>query len=803
MNLLKIKVAIYFILLVCFTTNVLKAQRIDSTLNIYATQYQHERAYIQFDKPAYSPGETIWFKTYLMAGISPSDISKTLYVDFADADGKVLTHSTFPITESSAKGSFEIPSDLRSSFIHVRAYTQWMLNFDSAFLYNKSIRIIQQSPPKNPNTTNVASIQFFPEGGDAIKNIESRVAFKATDQTGKPVEVYGVVVNSKGAVVDSFKSVHDGMGSFLFTAKPGETYTAKWVDQKKNQHTTPLPAAKTSGATLSLSKVGDGKEGFIVRRSDNATENLKQFHIVATMHQQVVYMANLRLEESPMIGGVIPVAQLPTGILQVTLFDNDWAPLAERIAFVNNGDAVFTPEVGFSKLGLNKRGQSVLEINMPDSLSANLSIVVTDAGIGSDSSDNIITHLLLTGELKGSVYKPEYYFSDNSDSVINHLDLVMLTNGWRRFNWQKIVKGELPEITYPKDTAYLSLAGKVYGATPTQIRSAGDIFLFLEGKDSSQQTADIPIKPDGSFNDPGIIFFDSVKVFYQFLKNKAFADMSEVRFNMGLPSPRRVNFDKTVNIAQWLDTVGNYRNQLLTDEKLRTEQLLKGTTLQGVTVQSKTKSSTQIMDEKYTSGLFSGSDAYQFDVTKDFAAQSAQNVFNYLQGRVAGLQISVSSIGGTASLTWRGSPTSLFLNEMPVTADVLMNTSMSDVAYVKVFQPPFMGSVGGGAGGAVAVYTRKGSESKPVEGKGLPYKMVAGYTPVKEFYSPNYGTFDERNEQADYRTTLYWNPTIVTTPENHRIRLTFYNNDITDSFRIIVEGMTTDGRLTSVEKVIE
>lgn len=794
-----------FHLLVCVTvllmiSSRLFAQRVDSVLNIYAEKYQPERIYIQYDKPSYAPGETIWMKAYLMTGISPSDYSKTFYVDVSDANGRILSHLVYPIIEASAKGSYTVSDTIKLSSVHIRAYTKWMLNFDSSFLYNKDIRILQKSPSKNTNTT-VSTIQFFPEGGDAIVGINSKIAFKANDQTGKPVKVSGVVLSNKGVVIDSFKSVHDGMGFFHLTPKEGETYTAKWTDEQKNTHSTPLPAAKTSGATLEVGLLKD-KRPFMVRRSEDVPDNLKQLHIVATMHQQVVYMANIKLAETAFIGGAVPVAQLPTGILQITLLDNDWNPLAERITFINNNDAIFTPEVGFVKLGLNKRGLNEIEINMPDSVSGNLSIAVTDAGIGTDSADNIISRLLLTSDLKGRVYKPSYYFSNNSDSVTQNLDLVMLTNGWRRFNWANIVQGKLPDITYPKDTSYLYLSGRVYGANSTQLRQVGDIFLLLKGADSSQQTVDLPIASDGTFKDPSVVFFDTVKVYYQFLKNRNFADVSEVRFNMGLPSPRRINLDQSYNLAG-LDTAGSYRNRFLADEKARLEELLKSTTLAGVTVKTRTKSPLQILDEKYTSGMFSGPDAYQFDVAKDVIAQSQQTVFNYLQGKVAGLQISVDPMSGNASATWRGSATSLFLNEMPVDASTLMNTSMSDIAYVKVIQPPFMGAAGGGAGGAIAVYTRKGDEAKPKQGKGLPFKSVAGYTPVKEFYSPDYGTFDERNEQEDIRTTLYWNPMIFTDEENHKIRLSFYNNDVTNSFRVIVEGMSKDGRLTRVEKVVE
>ena len=126
---------------------------------------------------------------------------------------------------------------------------------------------------------------------------------------------------------------------------------------------------------------------------------------------------------------------------------------------------------------------------------------------------------------------------------------------------------------------------------------------------------------------------------------------------------------------------------------------------------------------------------------------------------------------------------------------------MGDVAYVKVFMPPFIGAFGGGSG-AIAVYTKKGDE-KSVEGEALLYKNVVGYTPVAEFYSPHYGPFDTTNEVDDIRTTLYWNPMLITNEENHYIILTFYNNDVSNSFRVIMEGMSKDGRLTRFEKVVK
>ena len=220
-----------------------------------------------------------------------------------------------------------------------------------------------------------------------------------------------------------------------------------------------------------------------------------------------------------------------------------------------------------------------------------------------------------------------------------------------------------------------------------------------------------------------------------------------------------------------------------------------------VTVQAKTKSRLQVMDEKYTKGMFSSGDGYQFDLTTDVFAQSAQNIFNYLQGKVAGLMINTS--GGTPSLQWRGASPQLFLDEMPVDADMVSSIPVSDVAYVKVFRPPFMGATGGGSGGAIAIYTRKGGDQVTAPGKGLSSNTVAGYTPIKEFYSPNYSSFNPANDQRDVRTTLYWNPQVITSPQNHTITLTFYNNDVSGAFHVVIEGMSKEGLLTHLEQEME
>jgi hypothetical protein len=150
---------LYFIIaLIPFTA---KAQP-DSILNIYAAQFQEERIFIHFDKTSYLPGETIWFKAYLMQGIEISDISKNFYVEFADAAGNVLHYITAPIVLSSAKGMFKVPETFKENTLYIRAYTSWMLNFDSAFLYKKHSYYSTICKATNQICTAYNFIKLFP-----------------------------------------------------------------------------------------------------------------------------------------------------------------------------------------------------------------------------------------------------------------------------------------------------------------------------------------------------------------------------------------------------------------------------------------------------------------------------------------------------------------------------------------------------------------------------------------------------------------------------------------------------------------
>ncbi|OQP67760.1 hypothetical protein [Niastella populi] len=801
------------------------AQQIDSMVNVYGEKYPQEKIYVHFDKPAYNTGETIWFKSYLFAGIMPSPISRNFYAEILDQSGKVLQQKVLPIYEGSSAGHFDLPANLPPTIVF-RAYTSWMLNFDTTFLFSKTIRILNKTVPVAPPGATAAkqpagskqggaaagsipaavSLRFFPEGGDLVTGIESVVAVKITDLYGLPVNAEGVIKDASGAAAAVFTTTHDGMGRFTIEPKAGKTYYAEWTDEKKQTHKTPLPVAKATGVVLQCAPTGN-RQAFIIKRSQESPENLKTLYLLGYFNSQVVYKARLNLAQNFMVSGSIPLEGIPTGIMQMTLFDANWNPLAERISFVNKEDYFFTTKVVPVAKSTERRAKNTLVIDVPDTLKTNLSIAITDAGLtkADPDADNIVSHLLLSGDLRGYIHNPYYYFTGNDDTVRAHLDLVMLTNGWRRFKWDELAAGKLPVIKFPREN-YLALNATLTGVLPSQVPKNTQINVFLQAKDSSRQLFFLAIDSTGKFKQDGLVFFDTVSVFYQFNNSKHLANKAIVNFTNGtLKAPAIIKPDTAWRVPMPLDTSLLNRGKYFASEaeRLKPELEKKVKVLETVTVKARQKTKQQQMDERYTSGLFSGGDATTFDLTDDVSAMGAMNIFSYLQGRVAGLQINTG--GGGSQLQWRGATPSLFLNEMPVDVSAIENIPVTDIAYVKAFRPPFFGAMGGGAGGAIAIYTKKGGDvsSSTTNVGGLDKSRLTGYALPKEFYSPDYSRESAQNELPDIRTTIYWAPYLLTDKNNHKITLNFYNNDVSKRLRIILEGMNEDGQLTRVEKIID
>lgn len=789
------------LLVVLSTCSISLAQSLEQSLFKYNQFFPQEKVYVHFDNSAYLPGQLIGFKAYLMSGPEPSKLNRNFYTDWYDENGTLLAHQVSPIALSSAYGTFELPASYKGKHVYVSAYTQWMLNFDSTLIFQKKLEVLQTSPlPTNKIVTLPSyALQFMPEGGNLINGLLATVAFKALDKEGMPIKVQGRIVNDKLEEVAQFQSTHNGMGKFPFIPQLGETYTAEWKDPDGLMKKTALPKALNDGVSMRLSSAGIYRS-LEVERTSNLPESFRKLTMIVSINQQMVVKASVNLEQQQKVATRIPVFNFPSGIATVTLLTANNQPLCERLIFIDNEEYQADVRINLNTVGLTKRAKNEYEIQLPDSVPANMSLAITNDDVAYDSADHIISSLLLSADIKGKVHQPAYYFNAANDSAKHHLDLVMLTHGWRRFKWDQVLDSSTWKIKYPLDTAYLTLSGKVDGVNASRLTKSETMNLILKGKDSTTQLSFVPVTPNGIFSEPNIVFYDSATLFYQLNKIPILPGRGKVTIRNSLIDTAYQK-KKTVPFMYSYDLVklNILRQAALEQEKL--QALLKGTTLEDVTVTGRRKTRFEEMDETYTNGLFRGSDAVSFDIINDPRGISSVSVFDYLQSRVAGLQIN-GALTPTPSAVWRGAPVGLFLNEMNIDAQFLSSIPMSDVAYIKVFRPPFIGGVGGGAGGAIVVYTRKGNEGG-ANFKGLDNTIVVGYTPVKEFYEPDYASPDQSYQKTDTRRTLYWKPNIITDGTVQKINISFYNNDISRKIRVVLEGVNSEGQFISVRKLLQ
>ncbi|MEY2834564.1 MAG: hypothetical protein RLZZ557_226 [Bacteroidota bacterium] len=782
-------------------------QHIDSMMMVYADGFPKERIHVHFDKSTYNQEETIWYKIYILDDRGLTQLSKNVYTEWFDTTGKMIRQTVAPLYQSTSKGAFELPADYAGNFIRMKVYTQWSLNDEADFLYTKDIQINNAVEIKDTKLKLLQTqVGLFPEGGELVYGLQGKVAFKAADNRGIPVKIKAILVNDKNKILDTLKVQHDGMGSFIMQPKLGEKYQVKWTDPNGNSGITPLPVNKTEGVSFGV-KTSNEFATISVTRTPNAPANMKMMTLLVHMNQNILFKVSLNATDRTSLSANIPIAELNTGVLQFTLFSADWMPLAERIIFINNRTHEFSAKVLTQLVTLTKRGKNVFDVFVTDTASTNMSVSVTDASIESQASAQTIhSDLLLSSEIKGRIYNPGYYLSSDSDSVMANLDLVMLTHGWRKFDWEKLKAGVGPELKYPFEADRMKISGKIYGLKNT---SVGDLLLnlIIQYKDSSKNFVFQPVTKEGTFENRDQFFYDTARIFYSFNQNQRLNDIAQVQFDNGLlkPTSKQITISEAEKLFNWNDSLARARMNYFLSLQEAWKKRSSYKTLQEVIIKSRVKPKEDVVDQRYATGLFAGGDAFVFDLLNDPAAAGGFDILSYLQGRVPGLQISRGGGPGGVSMNWRGGTPDVYLDQQRVGPDMVMSLNIRDIAMVKVFRPPFFGSFGGGGGGAIAIYTKKGGDSRAdnsKNSKSMLSSLITGFTRFKEFYNPQYDNPNE-NPETDIRSTLYWNPYVMTNQKNPRFRVQFFNNDFSKKLQIVLEGVTSDGRLTRTVKILE
>jgi hypothetical protein len=429
-------------------------------LGLLSKNSTQELVYIQTSKGIYEPLEDLWFKAYLLDShtFAPSSLSQTLYLQLLNENTKqVVWQEKYEVQNGFVDGHVFLQDTLSVGDYFLSAYSRYSFFGDNTEM--KAVRRIQIRKElkanydgwKEPVSLSVSkkkgSIQFttFPEGGDLVSGVHSNLAFKAVNTDAMPCDIQGTLFEDTLPLV-KFKSSHAGMGSLEFTPFAGRKYQIR-LSEPKTDSVFLLPLVNPEGISMRL--ISRDKEflEFIVSQSSSLQK--RTVYLRGQIRGVVYCIASGVLNNELRIK--IPLKEFTyQGIAEFTLFTDSLIPIAERLVYVNPGKKLYI-ETQLNKERYETKEKATLKITVKDEngepAAANLGVCVYDKLYQNPVDPvNILTHCYLISQIRGKIYDPAYYFDSKNEDMEEALDLLLLTQGWRRYVWSgSALKGSVKE----------------------------------------------------------------------------------------------------------------------------------------------------------------------------------------------------------------------------------------------------------------------------------------------------------------------------------------------------------------------
>ncbi|KXH85311.1 TonB-dependent receptor plug domain-containing protein [Chryseobacterium kwangjuense] len=774
-----------FILAVGMVSDLSSQLKAEAALETFKEKYQQEKVHLLFDKNSYLAGENLWFKSFVFDGYDPSMISTNLFVELYDQNKTQIAKTFVPLQNGRGSGSLAIPETLKENIYYIRAYTTWMTNFSEDFQLIRPVEIYNPSSPEKlvKDSLSAWSAVVYPESGTFIEGISTKFAVRLNSKGFTPSEWNGYVIDTEkpDIKITSFTGFDENVGAFELIPQNGKNYQLILSDTKGAKQNINLPKVASSGVHL---KVKSGLES-VTLTLNGKNLSASGYKIIGTMNSQMVYKAVV-----PKITGQvlsIPADKLVNGILYISVFDDQENIVAQRLCFVQH-ESLKIKKPDLKSLTLDENPRASNSFSIAKESESDYSVLIMDgAGKSSEDDNSLLSTLWLTGDVNSKINSPARYFKENSNGEA--LDALLISEKWKRFDWKMMMLGNYPVIKN-KPEHYISYKGKV----SVQEKPAPNTDLNLVFSNSGQPTGFHQVKTDdkGFFTLNGLIFEDALKVSYQLNTEQKIPkeqvqvifqpDFDFVPYKGNMPESRYQLVKRTPN-ENLPDEVAKY----VANKKIQKIFNDKTTNIEEVKLKGKKKNLTTQLNNQLSSSLFRSGNEVVFDFVNDNTNNVSTNILQWLQGRVAGLDI--QSQAGNYVPMLRGSGVGIYLDEMPVSADYISTLPVADIAMVKVIKGYFAAGFGGG-NGAIAIYTRRGGITGSVNNSARPSMLkqisLKGYQKEAPFISPDYSSEDFKNTPQDVRPVLYWNPYLEFRQEPAKVQ--FYNNDEAKNYRIIILG---------------
>ena len=752
-----------------------------------------ERVYMHFDKPWYQAGETIWYKAYLYGDNKPSLDCSEIYLQLTGPDGAVVYEHIRPIAGASAVGSMDLDTSLIAGVYTLRATTKTMASNANRDVYTKRIYIQDPAETIKPRKANNVSLRFFPESGYMIDRVNTQIAFKAIDEYGNPADVSGKIESADGNPVATFQSYHDGMGRFSLTPHVNKQFFAAF-DYDGRHYRIPLPEAIEKGVCIKVTDVDSGKAFEIKRGRNNAIE-YDSLHLAVMLLKDTVFHSLIDFGNAGAITGRLNTTKLPSGVLTFQVTSKFGVPLAERVAFVDNKEYSYTPEMKLIRRDSTAKGKNEIELHFPDKKQRSVSVSVIDFNFSRFTDiDHMFSRFYLEPYVRGYVHNAAYYFENADAKSKLALDNLLLTQGWTRFTINDNVKTATPI----GDTGvYLSLRGMVYQDRRSNPQQGGTLSLQIVGEDSALQMFDLPVNSEGKFFVDSLIVFGSARVYHAYRDSK------------GKPIAVSVDYEEKQSALQYFSLMNAAdstswplpRNGApFTAERTFMpifDPLYKE--LSTVVFKARLRRSEEKTNDRYATGVFRSSGKLILDNINNPYNNPTLSVLDYVLTNIRTLGIyrdegTLFNRKNFSLQTQRYWRVEVLMDEQVTSVATTQGITMANVAMVKFYEAGFVGVGSSAPGGAVAIYLRQGHDRSNIA-KAEPAKSFAfkGYTISKEFYVPDYDK-EANLSSRDIRSTLFWKSTLLS-EDSTSLQFSFFNNDFSKKLYLQAEGFDASGKL--------
>jgi len=753
--------------------------QLDTLVKKFAQHAQsalHEKIYAHVDRQFYVTGETMWFKIYAVDGSfhKPIDVSKVAYAELLDKGNFPVLQAKIELKRGMGNGSFFLPASLSSGNYKLRLYTNWMKNFSPEFYFDELLTIVNPFVIPDAiakNTARDCAVSFFPEGGNLVSGIRSKVAFKITDESGVGSQCNGFILNARGDTIASFAPAKFGLGNFLFTPAEGEEYRAVLTDHEGKNRFHAFPRIHPSGYVMQLRDSGDFLS---ITVNSKGMEGLHVFLFVHARH--IIAQAERQSLRNNRATFLLKKTDLPEGISHLTVFNDQLKPLCERLYFTYPRRALNIGVTTNAKVyNFRKKVALSLSTTTDDGkpLPADLSVSVYKVdSLIRNATTGIHPYLWLTSDLSGTVESPEYYFATIDTSGAAAMDNLMLTHGWRRFEWQDVLSDNKTYVHLPEVNGHIINGVVMQSGQPKQ-----SVFTYLGSPGKI-------IRAYGSWsNQKGEVKFE-IKDFYGsrriILQTKT--DSTQT-YEVKIHNPFSASMD------------GQKIPELVLNEDLEQDLVARSIAMQVQDIfyneQTRNLFSQPAVDSSAFYGLADNTymldDYTRFPVMEEVMREYVPPVF--VRKRRDGFHFLVIDHVNGGILP--GDPMVL-VDGIPVfDVDDVMKMDPLRVQKLEVVKRQYY--LGQAVFFGIVSYSTYNGDLGDLE---LDPKTISmdydGLQLERKFYSPQYNSVDAGDRMPDQRHLLHWQPDVTTDKEGKQ-KLEFYTSDVPGNYRVVVEGLNSEG----------